>query len=84
MKLFPKPRQCVCGDDMLKLDKLTVCAGAYQGAADFLGRAVERLCGVKDYGNLIPGHGGMLDRFDSMFWTAAIIEILVNWVSAIS
>jgi len=50
MKLFPKPRQCVCGDDMLKLDKLTVCAGAYQGAADFLGRAVERLCGVKaDY-----------------------------------
>ena len=45
--------------------------------------AVKRLCGVKDYGNLIPGHGGMLDRFDSMFWTAALIELLVSWVPAI-
>ena len=46
--------------------------------------AVKRLCGVKDYGTLIPGHGGMLDRFDSMFWTAALIELLVAWVPAIT
>lgn len=46
--------------------------------------AVKRLCGVKDYGDLIPGHGGMLDRFDSMFWTAAMIQILVSWVPAIA
>ena len=46
--------------------------------------AVKRLCGVKDYGNLIPGHGGMLDRFDSMFWTAALIEFLVKWAPAIT
>ncbi len=46
--------------------------------------AVKRLCGIKDYGNLIPGHGGMLDRFDSMFWTAALIELLVSWVPAIT
>lgn len=46
--------------------------------------AIKRLCGVKDYGNLIPGHGGMLDRFDSMFWTAALVELLVAWVPAIS
>ena len=46
--------------------------------------AVKRLCGVKDYGTLIPGHGGMLDRFDSMFWTAALLELLVSWVPAIT
>lgn len=46
--------------------------------------AIKRLYGIKDYGNLIPGHGGMLDRFDSMFWTAAMIELLVSWAPAIS
>jgi len=46
--------------------------------------AVKRMAGVKDYGSLIPGHGGVLDRFDSMFWTAAMIEILVNFVPAFS
>ena len=46
--------------------------------------AIKRLCGIKDYGNLIPGHGGMLDRFDSMHWTAALIALLVAWVPAIA
>lgn len=46
--------------------------------------AIKRICGVKDYGKLIPGHGGMLDRFDSMFWTAAFLEILVNFAPAIA
>ena len=45
--------------------------------------AIKRICAIKDYGSLIPGHGGMLDRFDSMFWTAALIEMLVSWVCAI-
>ena len=46
--------------------------------------AVKRLCGIKDYSDLLPGHGGMLDRFDSMYWTAALIELLVAWVPAIT
>ncbi len=56
--------------------------GCHLGDLSF--SAVKRLCGVKDYGALIPGHGGMLDRFDSMFWTAALIELLVSWVPAIT
>ena len=43
---------------------------------------VKREHGIKDYGNLIPGHGGMMDRFDSMVFAAPVIYMLVSTIPA--
>lgn len=44
---------------------------------DLAASAIKRNYEIKDYGKLIPGHGGIMDRFDSVIFTAPMIYLLV-------
>ena len=50
---------------------------------DLAASAIKRNRGIKDYGKLIPGHGGILDRFDSVIFTAPVIYYMANFILGI-
>ena len=55
---------------------ISAIAGLISMVGDLTASAIKRNYDIKDYGTLIPGHGGIMDRFDSMMITAPIIYYL--------
>ncbi|MEX2230285.1 MAG: phosphatidate cytidylyltransferase, partial [Dehalococcoidia bacterium] len=49
-------------------------------AGDLLESALKRRIGVKDMSRLLPGHGGLLDRLDSLLLTGPLLYWLIRWI----
>lgn len=60
---------------------LALLYGILGASADAFGdlcfSVIKRQTGIKDYGHIIPGHGGILDRFDSILVVAPLVEVLL-------
>ena len=57
-----------------------VCGALLSMVGDLAASAIKRNHNIKDYGNCIPGHGGIMDRFDSTIFTAPIIYYLAAFL----
>lgn len=63
-------------DQVFVLAAISAAGALISMVGDLAASAIKRNYEIKDYGKLIPGHGGILDRFDSVIFTAPIIYFL--------
>ncbi len=59
---------------------LTAVCSIISMIGDLSFSVVKRTYGVKDYGNIMPGHGGVLDRFDSFMFVAPFVCVLTKYL----
>lgn len=76
-KYFIEPLMPGC---LIPIVIICILGAAISQIGDLAASAIKRNHDIKDYGNLIPGHGGILDRFDSVIFTAPMIFFLLSFM----
>ena len=66
-----------CGvKSVILLALIGIVAAVVSQLGDLSASLIKRECSVKDFGNILPGHGGVLDRFDSVLFAAPFAYML--------
>lgn len=58
-----------------------IASSVFSMIGDLVASAIKRDCGVKDFGNVLPGHGGILDRFDSVIYITPVIYYFLVYIA---
>ena len=69
--------------NMVAFVVISLISSVLSQMGDLFASSIKRENGVKDFGNLMPGHGGALDRFDSLLLTAPFVFICINILTLI-
>lgn len=65
---------------MLFFGAIAAIGAAVGMIGDLFASAVKRHVGIKDYGKIMPGHGGVLDRFDSIILVAPLVSAVLGFI----
>lgn len=57
----------------------SICASVFSIVGDLSASKIKREFSIKDYGSFLPGHGGILDRFDSVLFVAPVVYYFISY-----
>lgn len=81
MMLFGRVFYTEMGIPLVHFAVLGLICGIISQIGDWSASAIKRTVGIKDYGNIMPGHGGVLDRLDSILFVAPTVYFYIKLIA---